>query len=80
MFTLIKIPLEVTQSTSRPPRIVEHIKKVDPSFLNHQNWFRESQDMFFCMPVNSVNRLIMVAFTRIQKNDMLALPEPIWSI
>ena len=29
MFNSIKITLEVTKSTSRPPGIVEHVKKVD---------------------------------------------------
>ena len=40
-----KTPLDIIQSKSRPPGIDEHIRKVDPSFLNHQNWFRNGQNM-----------------------------------
>ena len=52
MFNLIKITLKVTQSTSRPPRNVGHVKKVDPSLLNWENWIRKSQNMFFSVMQN----------------------------
>ena len=45
VFNIMKTTLEVAQSTSRPPRIVGHIKKVDPSLLDDENWIRQSQDM-----------------------------------
>ena len=47
MFNSIKITLKVTQSTSRPAKIVGHVKKVDPSLLDDENWIRQSQDMLF---------------------------------
>ena len=47
MFSLIKFLSEVTQSTSRPPRIIEHVKKVDPSLLDDENRIRQTQDMLF---------------------------------
>ena len=47
VFNIMKTTLEVAQSTSRPPRIVGHIKKVDPSLLDDENWIRQSQDMLF---------------------------------
>ena len=45
VFNIMKTTLKVTQSTSRPPRIVWHIKKVDPSLLDDENRIRQSQDM-----------------------------------
>ena len=47
VFNTMKTTLEVTQSTSRPPRIVGHVKKVDPSLLDDENLIRQSQDMLF---------------------------------
>ena len=47
VFNIMKTTLEVAQSTSRPPRIVGHIKKVDPSLLDDENRIRQSQDMLF---------------------------------
>ena len=47
VFNIMKTTLEVAQSTSRPPRIVGHIKKVDPSLLDDENQIRQSQDMLF---------------------------------
>ena len=47
VFNIMKTTLKVTQSTSRPPRIVWHIKKVDPSLLDDENRIRQSQDMLF---------------------------------
>ena len=47
VFIIMKTTLKVTQSTSRPPRIVWHIKKVDPSLLDDENRIRQSQDMLF---------------------------------
>ena len=47
VFNIMKTTLEVAQSTSRPPDIVGHIKKVDPSLLDDENWIRQSQDMLF---------------------------------
>ena len=47
VFNIMKTTLKVTQSTSRPPRIVGHIKKVDPSLLDDENRIRQSQDMLF---------------------------------
>ena len=73
MFKSRKTPLDVIQSTSRPPRIDEHIRMVDPSLLDHPNWFRESQDMVFCMPVKATK-------IRHTKNHILALSEPILMI
>ena len=60
--TLVEVqfrPQEDIQLTSKPPRIHWHNGKLDPSLLNHQNWFREGQDMFFCMTVkaNIITRL-----------------------
>ena len=40
VFIIMKTTLKVTQSTSRPPRIVWHIKKVDPSLLDDENRIR----------------------------------------
>ena len=47
VFNIMKTTLEVTLSTYRPPRIVGHIKKVDPSLLDDENRIRQSQDMLF---------------------------------
>ena len=47
VFNIMKTTLKVTQSTSRPPRIVWHIKKVDPSLLDDENRIRQSQDILF---------------------------------
>ena len=47
VFNIMKTTLKVTQSTSRPPRIVLHIKKVDSSLLDDENRIRQSQDMRF---------------------------------
>ena len=47
VFIIMKTTLKVTQSTSRPPRIVLHIKKVDSSLLDDENRIRQSQDMRF---------------------------------
>ena len=47
VFNIMKTTLKVTQSTSRPPRIVWHIKKVDPSLLDDENRIKQSQDMLF---------------------------------
>ena len=47
VFNIMKTTLKVTQSTSRPPRIVWHIKKVDSSLLDDENQIRQSQDMLF---------------------------------
>ena len=47
VFNIMKTTLKVTQSTSRPPRIVGHVKKVDPSLLDDENRIRQSQDMLF---------------------------------
>ena len=47
VFNIMKTTLEVAQSTSRPPRIVGHIKKKDPSLLDDENRIRQSQDMLF---------------------------------
>ena len=47
MFNSIKITLKVIESTFRPPRIVGHVKKVDPSLLDDENRIRQSQDMLF---------------------------------
>ena len=47
VFNIMKITLEVAQLTSRPPRIVGHIKKVDASLLDDENRIRQSQDMRF---------------------------------
>ena len=47
VFNIMKATLKVTQSTSRPPRIVWHIKKVDPRLLDDENRIRQSQDMLF---------------------------------
>ena len=46
-------PQKDIQLTSKPPRIHWNNGKLDPSLLNNQNWFRESQDMVFCMPVKA---------------------------
>ena len=60
--TLVEVqfrPQEDIQLTSKPPRIHWHNGKLDPSLLNNQNWFRENQDMVFCMTVkaNIITRL-----------------------
>ena len=47
VFNIMKTTLEVAQSTSRPPRIVWHIKRVDPWLLDDENRIRQSQDMLF---------------------------------
>ena len=46
VFNIMKTTLEVAQSTSRPPRIVGHIKKVDPSLLDDENPFLLSSQQF----------------------------------
>ena len=37
---LNKNPIGSCQSTSRPPRIVGHMKKDDPCLLDVENWMR----------------------------------------
>ena len=65
--------LEVTQSTSRPPRIIGHVKKVDPSLLDDENRIRQSQDMLFFQTCKTDGKSRLpengITFVQLNKND-----------
>ena len=73
VFNIMKTTLKVTQSTSRPPRIVGHVKKVDPSLLDDENRIRQSQDMLFFQTCKTDGKSRLpengITFVQLNKND-----------
>ena len=77
MFKSKKTPLDVIQSTSRSPRIDEHIRKVDLSFLDYENRIKETQDIVFCHNTLTCETASHVS---VPKNHILGLLDPILMI
>ena len=76
----IKTEVKITQWTFIPPSIDGHIKLVDLSLLNDENWIRESQDMCFHRHAKLTENSDLLNLGLLVKTHILALPDPIFII